>query len=198
MEARVVVAYHSGFGKTHELADAVCRGAASVAGTRAELCDIVDLDDAGWALLDAADAIIFGAPTYFGSVSAEFKRFIEASASRWFDGPRWKDKLAAGFTNSKTMSGDKLNTLFDLVVFAAQHGMIWVGLDLYPGWHTRDGSPEELNRIGSWLGAMSQANSDEPPGIVPPRSDLDTGARLGERVAEYAVLLTGARAAVAA
>lgn len=198
METHIVIAYHTGFGKTAELADAVCRGAASVPGAKATLCDITALDDAGWAVLDRADAIIFGAPTYFGSVSAEFKRFIEASASRWFDGPRWKDKLAAGFTNSKTMSGDKLNTLFDLAVFAAQHGMIWVGLDLYPGWHTSNSSPNELNRIGSWLGVMSQANSDEPPGVVPPRSDLDTGGRLGQRVAEYAVLLALGRNAAAA
>ncbi len=63
---------------------------------------------------------------------------VEGTVDRWIDGPRWSDKLAAGFTNSKTMSGDKLNTLFDLAAFAAQHGMIWVGLDLYPGWHTAD------------------------------------------------------------
>jgi hypothetical protein len=50
-------------------------------------------------------------PTYFGSLSAEMKRFFEATVDRWSDGPRWKDKLAAAFTNSKTMSGDKLNTL---------------------------------------------------------------------------------------
>ena len=197
METRIVVAYHTGFGKTRELAEAVRQGAASVPGALTALCDVTALDDAGWASLDAADAIIFGAPTYFGSVSAGFKQFIEASAARWFDGPRWKDKLAGGFTNSKSMSGDKLNTLFDLAVFAAQHGMIWVGLDLYPGWHTSSGSPDELNRLGSWLGVMTQANSDEPPGAVPPRSDLDTGRRLGQRVAEYAILLARGRAATA-
>ena len=84
------------------------------------------------------------------------------------------------------MSGDKLNTLFDLAAFAAQHGMIWVGLDLYPGWHTRDGSAEQLNRLGSWFGAMSQANSDESPDVAPPASDLATGEHLGRRVAELA------------
>ena len=156
------------------------------------------LDDDSWAALDAADAIIFGSPTYFGSLSAEMKRFLEGTVDRWVDGPCWKDKLAAGFTNSKTMSGDKLNTLFDLLAFAAQHGMIWVGLDLYPGWHTKGSSADELNRLGSWVGAMSQANSDEGADVVPPASDLATGEHLGRRVAELAIVFARGREGVPA
>lgn len=219
MSVRVVVAYHTGYGKTGSLARAVARGAASVKGTSVDLLDVTQLDGDGWAALDAADAIIFGSPTYFGSLSAEMKRFIEATVDRWIDGPRWKDKLAAGFTNSKTMSGDKLNTLFGLAAFAAQHGMLWVGLDLYPGWHTADatqsnvrtlpaGAPEmaganeadgrvDLNRLGSWFGAMSQANSDESPDDAPPASDLATGEHLGRRVAELALVVARGRERVA-
>lgn len=214
MEIRVAVAYHTGYGKTGSLAQAVARGAASVEGASVELLDVSQLDADGWAALDAADAMIFGSPTYFGSLSAEMKRFLEATVDRWADGPRWRDKLAAGFTNSKTMSGDKLNTLFDLAAFAAQHGMIWVGLDLYPGWHTADptesnvrnlpadrpqmrtGHSEgssDLNRLGSWFGAMSQANSDESPDDSPPPSDLLTGEHLGRRVAQLALVLARGR-----
>lgn len=214
MDVRVVVAYHSGYGKTGTLAAAVARGAASVEAASVDLLDVTRLDDAGWAALDAADAIIFGSPTYFGSISADMKRFLEGTVDRWVDGPRWKDKVAAGFTNSKTMSGDKLNTLFDLAAFAAQHGMIWVGLDLYPGWHTADpagsnvrnlpsGAPmmtdatgdgsTDLNRLGSWFGAMSQANSDEEADATPPPSDLATGEHLGRRVAELAKVLARGR-----
>jgi NAD(P)H dehydrogenase (quinone) len=192
-EIRVAVAYHTGYGRTGSLARAVAHGAASIVGVEVTVVDVATLDDAGWAALDAADAIIFGSPTYFGSLSWQMKRFIEETVGRWVDGPRWKNKLAAGFTNSKTMSGDKLNTLFDLVAFTAQHGMIWVGLDLYPGWHTKDGSPDELNRLGSWLGAMSQANSDEPSDIVPPAGDLATGEHLGRRVAEIAIVFAKGR-----
>jgi NAD(P)H dehydrogenase (quinone) len=193
MNTRVAVAYHSGYGKTESLARAVARGAGSVEGTTVDLLDVTELDEAGWAALDAADAIIFGSPTYFGSISADMKRFFEATVDRWADGPRWKDKIAAGFTNSKTMAGDKLNTIFDLTVFAAQHGMIWVGLDLYPGWHTTDGSASDLNRLGSWLGVMSQANSDETADVVPPASDLATGEHLGRRVAEIAIVVARGR-----
>jgi len=119
MNARVAVAYHTGYGKTGSLAQAVARGAASVDGVSVDLLDVTALDADGWAALDGADAIIFGSPTYFGSLSAGMKGFFESTVDRWIDGPRWKDKLAAGFTNSKTMSGDKLNTLFDLAAFAA-------------------------------------------------------------------------------
>jgi len=186
VNVRVSVVYHTGYGKTGSLARAVARGAGSVDDVSVRLLDVTRLDDDGWSALDAADAIIFGSPTYFGPLPAAMKRFFQATMDRWIDGPRWKDKLAAGFTNSKTMSGDKLNTLFDLAAFAAQHGMIWVGLDLYPGWHTRDRSAEQLNRLGRWFGAMSQTNSDESPDLAPPASDLATGEHLGRRVAELA------------
>ena len=92
----------------------------------------------------------------------------------------WRDKVAAGFTNSGAMHGDKLNTLVTLALFAAQHGMIWVGLDLFPG-----RTPDEPNRIGGWLGAMAQSD-DVAPELSPGASDLATAAHLGQRVAEIA------------
>lgn len=65
-----------------------------------------------------------------------------------------------------------------MALFAAQHGMIWVGLDLFPGRSTDD-----KNRIGGWPGAMAQSN-DESPELSPIASDLNTAAYLGRRVAE--------------
>jgi NAD(P)H dehydrogenase (quinone) len=73
-----------------------------------------------------------------------------------------------------------------MALFAAQHAMVWVGLDLKPGNASRQGSPQELNRLGSWLGAMAQSNMDEGPQLAPPESDLRTAAHLGQRVAETA------------
>lgn len=73
--------------------------------------------------------------------------------------------------------------------------MIWVGLDLYPGWHTKDSSHEDLNRRGSWFGVISQANSDEAPDVVPPPSGLATGEHLGRRVAELATVVIRGRQA---
>lgn len=179
----VAIAYHSGHGHTKRQAEAVARGAASVPGARAELHDVSELTDKLRDVLDVADAIVFGAPTYMGSPSSVFKAFAEDTVKQWGDGMRWKDKIAAGFTNSANMNGDKLNSLFDLVILAAQHGMHWVSLGLYPGWNSSTGSPEDLNRLGSWLGAMAQSNGDEGPEVAPPESDLRTAEELGRRVA---------------
>jgi NAD(P)H dehydrogenase (quinone) len=122
-----------------------------------------------------------------GSPSAVFKAFAEASVKVWADDLGWRDKIAAGFTNSKAMSGDKLNSLVDIAVFAAQHGMIWVGLDLYPGWAEPSASIEDLNRLGSWLGAMAQSDADLSAEKAPPETDLRTAAALGTRVANVTI-----------
>ena len=182
--ARIAVAYHSGYGHTAKQAEAVAAGAASVPGAVADLVPLDDLTEDVWDRLAAADAIIFGAPTYMGSPSATFKRFAEESVRAWADNLAWRDKIAAGFTNSKAMSGDKLNSLVDIAVFAAQHGMIWVGLDLYPGWAESTASIEDLNRLGSWLGATAQSDADLSAEKAPPETDLRTAAYLGERVAK--------------
>jgi multimeric flavodoxin WrbA len=182
---RIAVAFHSGYGHTARQAEAVAEGAESLAGTVVDLVTVDDPDDPVlWATLDIADAIVFGTPTYMGSPSSVFKAFAERTSKILADDLRWRDKIAAGFTTSGGMSGDKLNTLVDLVVLAAQHGMIWVGLDLPAGWNTSAGSEQDLNRLAGWLGAMAQANADQGADIVPPAADLRTAFRLGARVAE--------------
>jgi multimeric flavodoxin WrbA len=183
MQAHIAVAFHSGYGHTARQAAAVAAGAEEVAGTSVQLLPVAEPDDTLWQALAAADAIVFGTPTYMSGASAAFRAFAEATTGVWSDGMRWKDKIAAGFTNSGTMSGDKLNTLVDLALFAAQHGMIWVGLAEYGGWNTSAGGPEDLNRLGSWLGAMSQSDNDAGPDTAPGAADLRTAAALGRRVA---------------
>jgi multimeric flavodoxin WrbA len=177
----VAIVYHSGYGHTAKLAQAVADGAANVSGTQVKLVRTEDVDK-HWHDLDAAEAIVFGAPTYMGGPSAAFKSFMEQSAKVWMH-QQWKDKLAAGFTNSASQSGDKLNTLVDLAVFAAQHGMHWINLGLLPGNNSSKGSTEDLNRLGSFLGAMAQSNNDQGPEVAPISSDLRTAASLGMRVA---------------
>jgi multimeric flavodoxin WrbA len=185
----VAVVYHSGYGHTAIVAEHVAKGAASVPGVTARLYRADELlsPDAGpWTELAAADAIIFGAPTYMGSASAPMKQFMDASSKVWFT-QGWKNKIAAGFTNSASWSGDKLSTLSQFAVFAAQQGMIWTGTGLMPGNNSSAGSPEDINRVGSFLGLMTQANADQGPDVAPPKSDRRTAELFGHRVAEIAV-----------
>jgi multimeric flavodoxin WrbA len=180
---RVAVAYHSGFGHTARQAEAVAAGAREVPGTAVDLLPVDEPGEDLLAALDDADAVIFGAPTYMGAASAAFKRFAEATSKPWADGMRWKDKVAAGFTNSQNMNGNKENTLLELFVLAAQHGMHWVSLGEYGGWNTTSGSEHDLNRLGSFTGAMAQSHGDVGPDQAPPDADLATARVLGQRVA---------------
>jgi len=185
----VTIVFHSGYGHTRVQAEAVAEGARSVRGTDVHLVPVENVD-ANWDRLDTADAIVFGTPTYMAGPSAQFKEFLDATSGRWGE-QLWKDKLAAGFTNSAGLNGDKLNTLESLSLFAMQHSMVWVGLGLLPGNHTSTGTEEDLNRLAGFLGAMAQSNADVGPEVAPGASDQRTAAHLGQRVAEAAARWVG-------
>lgn len=187
---KVAIVFHSGYGHTAKQAEAVRNG---VARTKANPILIpVEEADNHWDDLKNADAIIFGSPTYMGSVSGEFKAFADKSSKVWFE-QGWKDKIAAGFTNSSSLNGDKHSTLQQLSLLAAQHGMHWVSLGLMPGNNSSTGSEEDLNRLGASLGAMAQSNADQGPEHGPIPSDLETAAHLGERVATIAAQFVAAK-----
>ncbi len=173
----IVVVYHSGYGHTQRMAQAVAEGAG------AELLAIDaegNLPEGGWDTLAAADAIVFGSPTYMGSVSWQFKKFADASSKPWY-AQAWKDKIAAGFTNSAGMNGDKLATLQTLFTLAMQHGMIWVSQGLMPS-NTRAAQRNDINYLVSYSGAIAQSPSDAGAGDMAP-GDLETARLFGERVA---------------
>lgn len=185
----VGIAYFSGYGHTLEHAKAVKEGVESVPDATADMIDVSAMTEADWATLDACDAIIFGTPTYMGSASGAFHMFAEATSARWMT-MAWKDKLAAGFTNSGSMSGDKLHTLQYLSLLAAQHGMHWISLGLMPGWNTTQSSAHDNNRLGFYLGAGAQTWNDQGPEAVH-AADVATARHLGARVTEQARIYRG-------
>ena len=178
--AKVAVVFHSGYGHTLRMAQAVAQGA------DAELVAIDadgHLPDGGWDTLAGADAIIFGSPTYMANVSWQFKKFADASSKQWY-AQAWKDKLAAGFTNSAGLSGDKLSTLNALFALAMQHGMIWVSQGLMPS-NTKDTTRKDINNLVSYSGAMAQSPSDGGAGDML-SGDIETAKLFGKRVADVA------------
>lgn len=193
--ARIAIVYHTGYGHTGRQAEAIGVGVNQVDGAAALLLT-ADEAQGRWDDLNAAHAIVFGTPTYVGAASASFKTFQEASSSAVMArGYLWKDKIAAGFTNSGSRSGDKLATLVQLALFAAQHGMHWVNLDLPPANCSSAGSEDDLNRLGFWLGAGAQSNVDEGADAAPRESDLATARHLGQRVARVALQFARGREA---
>jgi NAD(P)H dehydrogenase (quinone) len=188
----VAVAYHSGFGHTAVLAEAVAAGARE-SGAHVTLIAVDRMAEEEWDLLDGADAIVFGSATYMGNVSAGFQAFAEQTGRRCLNGS-WRDKVAAGFTNSGAKAGDKMHTLSSLAVFSAQHHMHWVNLGLSAGWNSSAGSEDDLNRLGFWLGAGAQTDTDAGPADVH-SSDVRTCHHLGSRVALVTRQLNLGRAA---
>ncbi|MGN7293796.1 flavodoxin family protein [Rhizobium sp. SAFR-030] len=175
-----VVLYHSGYGHTLRMAEAVAEGAAAALhAIDAE----GNLSDEGWAALDAADAIIFGAPTYMGGPSWQFKKFADASSKPWFSA-KWQDKVFGGFTNSASLNGDKLNTLQYFALLAGQHGGLWVSLGIKPA-NLKSSLRDDANRMGSYIGPMAQSDADASPEEMSV-GDLETASLYGARVAGVA------------
>ncbi|CAN5187504.1 flavodoxin family protein [soil metagenome] len=189
--SKVAIVYHSGYGHTAVLAEKVAEGVRD-AGQTPILLHIENAAQDFAPIIDQisdADAVVFGAPTYMGDVSGVFKVFADASSSAFFTGA-WKDKLAAGFTNSHSFSGDKAHALASLTILAAQHGMNWVNLGLAPPNVTAaERGPDTINRVGSFIGLAAQSDNASPE-VTPPAGDRETARLLGVRVAEAAVRWT--------
>ncbi len=186
---KIAVVYHSGYGHTEVIANAVQRGAEE-AGADAAIIKVGqdgEISDNGWQLLDSADAIIFGAPTYMGSASGPFKTFMDATSRPWF-AQKWKDKLAGGFTVSGSFSGDKLSTLQQFVILAAQHGMVWVSQGVLGAQSTsidHQRGEDQINRLGSYIGVMAQAEN-KGTDVTPPSGDVKSAELYGARITDAA------------
>ncbi|MCP1290358.1 flavodoxin family protein [Chromobacterium sp. S0633] len=183
--AKVVVVYHSGYGHTQQVAQHVAAGAS------AQLLAIDtegNLPAGAWDLLNSADAIIFGSPTYMGSPSWQFKKFADASSKVWFT-RGWQDKVFGGFTNSASLNGDKQVSLIYLQTLASQHGGLWVSLGLLPS-NAKNASREDINNLGGSVGLLVQSPSDASVDEIP-QGDLDTAKAYGQRVAGIAAKLRG-------
>lgn len=160
--SKVLVVYHSRSGNTAKMAEVVAEGAKSGG---AEVV-IMKVDDATSEDLLAADGIVFGAPTYFGSLSAEMKSFIDKSVRVR---GRLESKVGAAFTSSGSLSGGNETTLISIIEAMLIHGMIIVGDPIETGGH---------------YGAVAVG--------APDAEALMACRKLGERVAKLAKLVASA------
>jgi len=176
------IIYHSRSHSVEKLASEIALGIRSLDNTQVNLitCNnaLSRIEE-----INNSDAILFGSPTYFGSVSSEMKSFFDSIGEIFFK-KKWHNKIAGAFTHSSSLSGDKLMTLMQMMIFAMQNGMIWVGQDLLPDeeviheWN--DINHKVTNHLGSWIGLMAQ--SDSRKGIELCQSDLLTARLFGKRI----------------
>jgi NAD(P)H dehydrogenase (quinone) len=160
--SKVLVVYHSRSGNTAKMAEAVAEGAKNGGA------DVVlkKVDEAALEDLTAADGIVFGAPTYFGTFSAEMKTFIDKSVR--IRG-KLENKVGAAFTSSGSLSGGNETTLISMIEAMLIHGMIIVGDPIETGGH---------------YGAVAVG--------APDAGALVDCRKLGERVAKFAKILASA------
>ena len=178
MSSPISIVYHSGYGHTENLARAVAQGSG---GTLLSINAQGELAPEAWERLSASRAIVFGSPTYMGNVSWQFKKFADATAAVWAK-QGWKDKLAAGFTNSAGINGDKLAALHALFTLSQQHGMLWVGTGMLPA-NVRTSVRGDLNYLASFAGLMAATPADAAVDEMN-EGDLATAQAFGRRVAD--------------
>jgi NAD(P)H dehydrogenase (quinone) len=189
--ASIAIVYSTGHGHTGTVAEHIAKGVDAFPQAKSELIQILPshLDEKGrWydeqimSRLAVADAIVFGAPTYMGSAHGLFKLFLEHGFNPWL-AQEWKDKIAAGFTNSASRSGDKLIALEQMAIFAAQMNMVWVGVGDQPGGNYSDSRFTDVNVNGAWLGLITQSFGDGTAENAPHQGDRLTAERFGRRIA---------------
>lgn len=178
MTKQIAIVYHSGYGHTAKIAEAVAHGSG---GTLLAIDAEGNLPEHAWQKLNDADAIIFGTPTYMGTVSWQFKKFADASSKVWAV-QGWKNKLAAGFTNSASVNGDKQSTLYALFTLAQQQGMLWVGTGMMPS-NTKASHRDDINYLSSFSGLATATPADASADEMV-AGDLATARLFGKRVAE--------------
>jgi NAD(P)H dehydrogenase (quinone) len=178
MTSPISIVFHSGYGHTAKIAQAVAEGSGA---TLLAIDENGNLAPEGWEQLAASKAIIFGTPTYMGNVSWQFKKFADASSAVWFK-QGWKDKFAAAFTNSASVGGDKQSTLYTLFTLSQQHSMLWVGTGMMPS-NAKASTRDDVNYLASFSGLATATPSDASVDEIVP-GDLKTARLFGERVAD--------------
>jgi NAD(P)H dehydrogenase (quinone) len=171
--SKIAIVYFSGYGHTAKQAEAVRAGAQSVSNALVGVYRINEIGDLPGGSM--------GGPAW------QFKKFADSSAKAFF-ARKWKDKLAAGFTNSASVNGDKYSTIQYFWTLSQQHGQVWIGTGLLPA-NMKKHVPADLNWTAGFAGALAISPSDSSPEEAPQSGDLETAKFLGKRVAEFAELL---------
>lgn len=148
---KISIVFYSMYGHTLRMAQAVAAGAREATGSEVDMrrvpetlsdevlekmgalesqkqladipvCTIDLLDE-----LAGSDAIIFGAPTRFGTVCGQMRQFLDSTGGLWSQG-KLVGKVGSAFTSTATQHGGQESTLLSLHTTLLHHGMVIVGL----------------------------------------------------------------------
>ncbi|MBB6634091.1 NAD(P)H-dependent oxidoreductase [Cohnella thailandensis] len=169
----IYVVYDSEDGHTEALAQAIAQGARSVGGAKVHFHHV---ERADVHVLDRMDAIIWGCPGHFGTISSGLKAWIDKLGYLWANG-KLVDKIGAVFCTTATEHGGVEATLLNLITPMLHQGMIIAGLPA---------TVPENALYGSYYGVgitcPVEASPNDPPNL-PSEDELALGRALGRRVA---------------
>ena len=198
---KVNVIFYSTYGHIYRMAEAVAEGARQVPGAEVRLFQVPEtlsseilakmgateakktfahVPVATLDQLEEADAIIFGCPTRFGSMTAQMKSFLDATGGLWMKGALI-GKIGSVFSSTATQHGGQEMTLFSFFTTLLHHGMIIVGV---PFSEQRLTSISELSG-GSPYGATTITGGDGSR--MPSDNELAIARFQGKHIAELAV-----------
>jgi NAD(P)H dehydrogenase (quinone) len=198
---KILIAFYSRNGSTEALAKAIAEGAqaegAEVILRRAR--EVVSRDvmthAPGWienadrmnalyeapteADAEAADAIIFGTPTRFGSITSELKAYVDSLGGLWFQG-KLNGKAGSAFSSTLGVHGGNESTILSMYNFMAHLGLIIVPLGY---------ADPAMFAAGTPYGATTVSGQESRP---PTEKDLEVARYQGRRVAQIARALKAA------
>ncbi len=198
--AKALVLYHSTYGHTEAMAEAVAEGARS-AGADVDIRRVPETvpedvaRSSGYKMDQKApiatvqeltnyDAIIVGAGTRFGRLPSQMAAFWDTAGGLWATGAL-NGKVGGAFSSTATQHGGNELTVMSLIHNLMHFGLTIVGLDYGYGGQ----SGVDRVRGGSPYGATTITDSD---GSRMPSEDELGGARYqGRRIAEVATKLFG-------
>lgn len=171
---RILISYHSDTGNTEKLAQAVRKGAASVAGVEATLKKTVEVKDEE---IVRSDGIVLGTPVHWSNLSAEAKRFLDRAGAALWKAKTTGDGRTAGVfcTGGGVAMGKDAARMSVLSAFLTMRFTVIGGVDA-------DG-----------FGTLGPEATTGPadPGIS--EKELEEARRFGERFARFTRQLRAAR-----
>lgn len=193
---RILVLYHSTYGHTEAMAEAVADGARSVEGAVVDIKRVPELVPeelaraSGYKLDQAApiatvedletyDAVIVGAGTRYGTAASQMRNFLDQTGGVWMKGGL-VGKVGAAFTSTATQHGGQETTLIGLIQTLLHHGMVIAGLPY--AWAGQSRIDEVTG--GSPYGATTITGGDGSR--MPSENELEGARWQGRYVAETA------------
>lgn len=155
--------YYSMYGHVEKLAEEIKKGASSVEGVEAKLWQVPetlpeevlgkmsappksDVAVITPTELSEADGFVFGFPTRFGMMAAQFKAFLDATGGLWRT-QQLAGKPAGLFYSTGSQGGGQETTALTAITQLVHHGMIFVpigytfGAGMFEMENVKGGSP---------------------------------------------------------